>query len=139
MSEHSDLLGFVITADGCEANILVFAAKPSSAKTFALSTPWMCDFEWIELRCRRAASVDKYAEQFGAGAIECNNKSEQKVLRELGWYEIDGASEECSECGLYEWSDIPESELQHPVNGDPLWVYDGPVCAGCKSEDQPTT
>jgi hypothetical protein len=104
---------------------LVFATKPSAAKVLARGTPWLCDHEWIELKCCRKPSVDKYADQFGAGAIECNNKAEKRVLRELGWYEIDGPLDECIECGLYEWTDLTESELHDSVDGDP-------ICAGCK-------
>jgi hypothetical protein len=125
MPTNNEFLGFVVTADGCEASILVFANRPSAAKKMALVTPWLCDTEWVELRCRREASVDKYADQFGAGAIECNNKAEKKVLRELGWYEIQGPLDECVECGLYEWTGLSESELHHPDDGDP-------ICAGCR-------
>ena len=121
----SALLAFVVTADYCEANILVFATKPSAAKSFAKCTPWMCDLEWTDLRCRRRAAVDRYADQFGAGAIECNNAAEVKVLRELGWYEIDGSDYECVECGLYEWTSLPESKIHLPADGDP-------ICTGCK-------
>jgi hypothetical protein len=124
--DFSQLLAFVVTADGCEASILVFSTKPSKAKVLAQSTPWLSDVEWIEMKCRREPAVDKYADQFGAGAVECSNKEEQAVLRELGWYEIMGPIDECGECGLYEWSDLPESELHFPVDGDP-------VCAGCRT------
>jgi hypothetical protein len=131
------LLAFVVTADHCEASILVFANKRSAAKSFARYTPWLCDFDWIDLRCRREPSVDKHSDEFGAGAFECDNEAQQRIMRELGWYEIDMALDECAECGLYEWSSLPESELHHPINGDPLWIYDGPVCTGCKETQQP--
>jgi hypothetical protein len=74
----------------------------------------------------REPKADKYATKFGETYIGAETADEQRVLRELGWVELDNSMTECCKCGLHEWSQIPESKICEI--GD---IGEG-ICAGCQ-------
>lgn len=128
VAPNNDLLAFTVSAEYCEASILVFAENCSKAKSYAHVTEWLCEFEWTELRCRREKCADIFAANFGSGALQAYTRAEQEILRNLGWYELDEGIYACRQCGLHEWSEIPESTLSD-------FDEDEPICAGCKEEE----
>ncbi len=125
-SGNSGLLAFVVTEDYCDASVLVFAKTRSKAKSYAHGTDWLCDSDWIDLRCKREKFADSYAYKFGEGAVHCQTPDEARLLRDIGWFEVEGCHDECRVCELYQWKDVPESKLMYDLgDGDP-------ICAGCK-------
>ena len=116
----SELKGFIVTADGCEALIPVLAPTKNKAKSMALCTEWLCDFEYTELLCRREDIMDVFGPDMGAGAWEFDTYAQQNVARDMGWYALEETSEECSICDLHEWPLVPESILDWSDESDPI-------------------
>jgi len=113
--------------DSCDASVIVFAASPSQAKTSANTTEWLCEYPYIELRCQRLPEADKYLNEASSNLVDLVDGStveDQRIMRELGWYEVDGTMEVCNVCDLFEWEDLPESHLEESMGQD--------VCAGCR-------
>lgn len=102
---------YVVSHDWCDASVIAFAEKPSQAKAIAKCSDFLCDYEYIELQCRRLKEADFFAKTTNIRLVEGSTIEEQRIMREIGWYEIDHTSEECSECGLHEWEELPESQL----------------------------
>lgn len=115
-----DLSAFVVTADYAEGSELVFAEKPSRAKMLAHGTSALCDFEWTDLRCRREPVADKYGKDFTKETTIGYDKNAQKILRELGWHQLEGEQSSCRVCDLYEWDEVPESALIWEDKGEPI-------------------
>lgn len=117
---------FVVTADYVDASVLVFAGYPSRAKLLAHGTEWLCDADWCDLRCRREPRANCYAGD-DERILFADKEPDQRILRNLGWYEVEGNTDPCRECELYEWDKVPESRL----------VYDSddlnPICFECQS------
>lgn len=126
MNTDSPLRAFVVSADHSDGSVIVFAKKRSRAKSLASKADCFCDFEFTELRCRREPDIDKYAEKFGEVAITGYSRNEQELMRDLGWFELDGGGC-CDECGMHEWSGIPESMLEEVKD-------EGEICAECRAE-----
>ena len=111
--------------DSDGATVLVIAESVSRAKRLAKQSEWLDYAEWLDLRCKRAHGADKYS----TGAerlIDGNSVADQRIMRELGWHEIDGSHAVCGRCDLYEWADLPESIIG--------WIDDEAVCAGCAAK-----
>jgi hypothetical protein len=123
------LLAFVVTSDYVECSLLVFAENRGEAKSIAHRSEWFVDEEWTDLRVRREPRADAFGETHGKGRIECSTADEQRLLRSLGWHQLEHSYEDCSKCGLNEWELVPESKLTE--------VGDTYVCAGCR-EANPT-
>jgi len=124
------LLAFSVTTAHLDVNVLVFARDRSHAKRVAQRSEWVSEggVEWIDLRVSREPKADKYAPQFGETYISAETADEQRVLRELGWYQLESTTEECQVCHKHEWDLVLESKLQD---------VDGYTCAGClKANDQ---
>lgn len=111
-------------SEGC---VLVFACGIREAKRKAFSNEWFDDAEWIELTVRRYPAADEYAEQFGPGCVECNTEEQQRMHRDLGWYELEHSSECCEQCGRHAWSMVPESQVEWTDRD--LWL-----CRSCLLE-----
>jgi hypothetical protein len=126
----SDLLAFSVTTEWLEANILVFARDRTHAKGVSQRCEWISegDVEWTDLRVHREPAADKYAAKFGETYISAETADEQRVLRELGWYQLESTTEECQVCHKHEWDMVPESKLED---------VGGYTCAGClKANEQ---
>lgn len=106
-----------VFTDRCEANVIVFAPDRNKAKSWAQGTEWFHASEWIDLRCIREPLVDKFSsgeEEVLDGSCERS----QIVMRAAGFYQIDSSTQECEECGLYEWSRIKGSTVQERQDGN---------------------
>lgn len=119
-----DLLAFNVTTDYLEANILVFARNRSHAKQVASRSEWISegDVPWIDLRVNREPKADRHAAKYGETYISAETADEQRVLRELGWYQLESMTEECQVCHKHQWDLVPESKLEY---------VGGYTCAGC--------
>ena len=103
---------YIITDPDCEAAVLAFAGSHAKAKSIGFKAHiWMCSSEWIELRCRRYPEADKYATEHNHRAITGDSRSDVQIMYELGWYSVDGSGEDCSNCGRFEWENIPASRI----------------------------
>jgi len=128
----SDLLAFSVTTEWLEVNILVFARNRSHAKSVASRCEWISDgdTEWTDLRVKREPTADKHAEKFGETFISAETADEQRLLRDLGWYQIEGMTEECQVCHKHQWDLVPESKLED---------VGGYICAGCLKANSSST
>ena len=116
------LLAFSVTTDYADASVLVWETTPGKAKASALCSLWLDGCDWNDLRCKREPRADGYRTTPGTLGDDCS-PDDCRLMRNLGWYEIDGPEEPCSVCGKYEWRMVPESRL--PEDGD--------VCAECQA------
>lgn len=66
-----------------ENSALVFAENPSKAKSRALGTDNLCDYEYIELSVRRAKYADGYENATDRDLMILN-------IKNGWWYEING-------------------------------------------------
>ena len=104
---------YSVTTEHSEASLLVFAASVGRAKALAHHSEWLSDAEFTDLRAKREPAADKFAGQFeGDTVLDGGTPPESRIMRELGWYEVEGDTQPCEYCGLYPWDDIPESLLQ---------------------------
>jgi len=106
-----------------DASILVWEESVSKAKSFAMGSDWFCEEEWTDLRCKRVPQVDHmYTVRHRADG---NTRADQEIMRNLGWYELEGYSGICEECGLHEWHMIPESVVNPHTE----------LCAECAAKE----
>ncbi len=114
---------FRVGAAGAEASVLVFARGPSQAKWLGRATEWLQGEDWIDLRATREPAADGFAD--GPAVLDGADARSQRIMRGLGWFEVDGDGTPCDRCGLYPWQALPES----------LLVEDGGLllCAGCRA------
>lgn len=119
-----------ISSDWSEASVIVFAATAGRAKTIGLKTEWFADHDFVEISVYRIPEADSYATD-KESVLEGSSRQSSMVMRELGWHCIDESQEECRECGLYEFPDLPESEIvDRDENGE-----EG-ICVGCQKAQQ---
>lgn len=104
------LFAFVVGADNT-ASVIAFAPDQEAAKKLASRSEWLKDCEWIDLRVNREPKLDALAQSRGVGIITGDGPDDARIMRELGWYEIDGSSEYCENCGLHQWECLPESYI----------------------------
>ncbi len=124
----SDGLAFVVSCDGIDASVLVFAKDASKAKSIASTSDWLSEVPWTELRVRREPRADEYGRKTGHEMIDCHTADQQRLVRDLGWFEVEGPSEVCNECERHEWDLVPESKLTE--------YWDGYICEGCKKANE---
>lgn len=117
----------VTTTRESEASVLVFAKNPTAAKRIALTSDWLHRCDWIDLRARRERKADDYDEKLGVVVVNCRNAEECRLLRDLGWFELEGGGY-CEECDLHEWGLVLESHLEEVQIGPNEWMT---VCAEC--------
>ncbi len=109
--EPFQLRAFQVSCDDHEASVLVFARKASKAKSMAFHDDAMTFVDdFTDLSCRRISAADYYAKEFGEGCLPLNERG-MSILRELGWYQIDGNMEPCTMCNLYEWDSLSDSRI----------------------------
>lgn len=130
----NNLKAYKVTDEDHEVCAVVFAETANRAKYACVGHSWFDWYEYIDLRATRLKDVDDQAEKFGFGMIGDrsdvdNNTEAYRVMRSLGWYELEGNLDECGICGLYAWEDLPESQLVE-VTEDGIDDY---ICKGCMS------
>lgn len=113
---------YSVTSDRAEASVIVFADTPAKARSLAHGTDWLCEEDFIELRARRRREIDHLAGTV-ATVLDGSGPEDARVMRSLGWYELEGSRETCKTCELYEWHGVPESVI---VDDE---------CAGCRHRD----
>ena len=121
-TDAAALLAFSVTTDYDEGSVLVWETTPGKAKATALCSLWLDGCDWNDLRCKREPRADGYRTTPGPLG-DYYTPDDCRLMRNLGWYEIDGPEKPCSMCGKYEWRMLPESRL--PEDGD--------VCAECQA------
>jgi len=108
MSE--ELKAFVVTTDYAEASVLVWETTPSKAKHEAMGSLWLDGCEWTDLKCRREPRADAHTTERGR-MTDGPTTDDCRLMRNLGWYEVDGNSQPCSECERYQWDSVLESTM----------------------------
>lgn len=106
-------------------NVLVFAPTRNKARKLGrLVLDQLCECsEWVSIRAKREPEADKYAQQFGEAALDCSTTAQCRVMRELGYFEIEGNGTPCDVCGLYQWDLVPESRVYE--------YHEGCYCKRC--------
>jgi len=123
------LKGYAVTDFWADVgSMLVFAEGYGEAKSLALHSELFCESEYIYLRCKRQPEIDQYADDFGRGFIEGSDDREIKLMRDLGWYQVEGSGSVCRECELYEWEDYAPSLLTFDTDDE---LEEEGVCAQC--------
>jgi hypothetical protein len=104
--------------------IVTFAKNRSDAKRLALTSEWYAcdDIEWTELRVKREPTLDELARRRGRGRLG-DTDEDIRIMREMGWYQYEGSSWACDECGLCVWEGLPESYLD-----------ENEVCGECRAK-----
>lgn len=113
---------YVVTADSVEASVLVFAESHSKAKGLAIGSDFLCDCAYVDLICTRKPEADGFGD--GNCVVDGSGAGHSKIMRLIGWYELDGNLEECAACGLFEFGDLPSSCISEE---------DG-LCAECRED-----
>lgn len=104
---------------------IVFAESRSKARAIAKGSEWFGEADYTDLRAVRVPDWDDLFEHCGPGRARFDDPVVLRRARGLGWHEYDASYQSCSRCGLFQWRDLPESELADL--GEEL------VCAGCRS------
>ena len=79
------------------------------AKSFCYGTDSLSDSEYIELQPTRISILDEFAKKFGRGAV-CWDSS---LYRNAGCRETDQNMPACCKCRKYQFTDLPESQIDH--------------------------
>jgi len=109
---------------GDGACVLVAAESPGQAKQLARCTGLFDFSDWLDMGCSREPRADKYIDDDCVPSVaDGDSVAEHRIMRDCGWYELNGELDECSRCGLYEWAGMPESIIGT--------IDDEAVCAGC--------
>lgn len=112
------LLAWAVTNDG-GAGLLVWATTRGKAKSLAKHSAWFDGCDWTDILVNREPKADGLRDTPCAMSEE-PTVEDQKLMRSLGWNEIEGSEETCLRCGLYEWHELPESRIGEKG-----------ICAGC--------
>jgi hypothetical protein len=116
------LLGFVATSRWVDVSVIVFASTAAEAKAEAITTDWLCDERWIDVRVRREPQLDSVADSYGRNALDFSTPEQVRLARNLGWYEAGRSAKGCEKCDRSEWTLLPESRLN-----------ENDICAGCEA------
>lgn len=122
-----NLKAYMVTSDQHEPCAVAFAETANKAKLHVLGSGWFDGYEYIELRATRLKHIDDEAENFGPGMVSDSIEA-QRLMRSLGWYEMEGTFEECHVCQLYPWEELPESQLTEVAD-------DEYICKGCQEAE----
>ena len=111
MDNNRELKAYVVRDNWGDFSVLVFAAGRGQAKSMAFGIEAFCDGEYIDMRCRREPRADGLVTEFGEGPLATCTTKELRLMRQLGWFEIEALGCVCEDCDLHEWQDLPESIL----------------------------
>ena len=124
-SPSTPLLAFSVTTDCAEASVLVWARTRAEAKHLGMCSLWLDGCDWTDLRTKREPKADGLRDTPQAMDDDCG-EADMRLLRSLGWHEVDGHDEPCPQCKLHEWRKLPESRI----------TADTGLCAGCQANEQ---
>jgi hypothetical protein len=116
------LLAWAVTTDDAEGTVIVWAKNRSQAKSIGMRSEWLDGCEWNDIKATREPRADGLRNH-PCAMREDPDTEDLRLMRTLGWHEIDGHDEPCPQCGLYEWRDVPESRI----------TADTGLCAGCQA------
>jgi hypothetical protein len=119
-----------IVSGSSETCALIWSKSQEEAIKLALQEAW---FEYDEVKdltvCREQSADGKRNNNYVI--CDCPNKEDSEILRNLGWYEIEGSLATCETCEHYEWEDVPDSSLTYENENDEKY-QEGGVCKGCQ-------
>jgi len=101
---------FVVTTKYADASVLVWEETPAKAKHTAMGSLWLDGCDWNDLQIKREPRADGYKTTAGILGDDCTPE-DCRLMRNLGWHQIDGSMQPCAECGRYEWLDVIESTM----------------------------
>lgn len=102
---------FIVTNYEAEVSVLVWARSHGRAKTIALGqSGWFDSEDYIDLRARRIKKLDGMRDMGCCTGIS-PTQDDNRIMRSASFYELEGNMTECSSCGLFEWSSLPESKI----------------------------
>ena len=101
------LKAFKISSRWAEGQMIVFAPTAGRAKSMALDSLIFDGCEYIELECNRCKKADQYATD--QRILTMDTEKEQRIYQALGWFEFEATT--CDGCGEYEFSLLPETQL----------------------------
>ena len=131
----SELKAYKVYTNYGDGSVIAFATSHSMAKSAAFGCDILSEDDWVDLRCHRVPDADKYADEFGAGALDNWDEKECRFYRSLGWVQFEMESEHCVDCDLSEWTEVPESKLNYGFDEEHPWRG---VCDGCKADKSKT-
>jgi hypothetical protein len=100
-----------------DACVIVFANTRNQAKSLGMRSEWFVDCDWTEVYCRRLPEMDGKHERQEPHCLNGESIRDQRWMRSLGWYEVEGSEIECQGCKLYPWGDLPESHIEESEGG----------------------
>lgn len=103
------LCAFTVTSG--DISVPVFATSASDAKTVALTCEWFESNTYMDLRAKREPRLDAYAETFGRIYFTFDTPEQERLVRSIGWRQLEWDETPCAKCGLYAWSLLPESAI----------------------------
>jgi hypothetical protein len=103
--------------DGDVGTVIVFANSRTEAKKIGKKSDWLVDLEWTEVCCRRLPEMDDKNERQEPHFLDGESLKDQRMMRRLGWCEINGSYIRCDLCNLYHWEALPESQLTEFEDG----------------------
>lgn len=107
----NELKAFNVTGYDHEIHYVIFAETANKAKMIGHGEWGLCNYDYIDLRATRLKDLDCRAGEFGSRALP-DGEIGSRIMRGVGWYQYDSDYlDECKLCGLYQWDDVPESEI----------------------------
>ena len=95
-----------------DCGYIVFASTRSSAKQAGKGLAgfdWDADEYWVNVRVRRLPALDS-TERGERETVDW--AKEPRFYRDAGWFTLCAEDTRCVACELYEYADLPESEIQ---------------------------
>lgn len=110
------LKAYIVDTQYSEVAVVAFADTRAKARYLASRSEWFADDPLTDLRARRLPQADHLA---GAQPWLLDGMGERHavIMRSLGWHEYDGVNDCCGQCGLYQWSTVPVSEVMDGPDG----------------------
>ena len=110
---------WIIEEEYSGAAAVVWAYNLSKAKGIVLEAAWFSDVDKAHLESTRTVKLDHHHD---VRYMICDEPlpEDQTILRGLGWSDQGCDFIPCEVCGLFPWTDLPESKL----NKDN-------ICVGC--------
>jgi len=101
---------YAITAPGVEANALAWADTPESARELACSEAWFDSINPADMQCERQPTLDGLRPHSYC-ACEAPTVDDYRLMRQLGWHEVDNEGPPCKRCNENVFSEVLESHL----------------------------
>ena len=114
---------FVVSAKNAEASVIVWTDTASIAKLIGRRSEWLCGEDWRDLTARHEPTL--VGERAAGYCAEGDAPDDQRLMRGLGWFELEGGGVPCKKCDRYSWDNVPES-----------WLDESDVCAECREGEK---